>query len=202
MLGVYDDAADIPWEGLPERFVLKCNHGSGYNLFVTDKQAADKEAICKKLNYWMAENYGIRSCEWQYKNIVPKILIEGFLETKSGVLPPDYKFFCAGGKPMFCMIVTGREGEPRRACVDENFEDLGYIKEHILEDPKPYRPASYEEMWDLAGKLSEDFPAVRVDLYDVEGRVVFGELTFTSNGCCNYFFSEEAQLEVGARMAL
>lgn len=202
LLGVYSRTEDIDWNALPNEFVAKCNHGSGYNIIVKNKAKADQKKIYRKLNYWLDENYGIISSELQYKKIVPQILIEKFLEGKNGALPVDYKFFASRGEVICCLLVTGRDSKEERLYVDTEFNNLDLINEYTGIDYHTLKPDSYDEMIRIAEKLSKDFPFVRVDLYDVEGKIFLGELTFTPHGCNHDYLSDESQRWIGNRIRM
>lgn len=202
LLGVYSHAEDIEWDLLPNKFVAKCNHGSGYNIIVKDKTTVNRDEICKRLNYWLDENYGILSSELQYKKIIPRIVIEKFIEGENGSLPVDYKFFASRGKVICCLLVTGRENKEERIYVDAEFNDLKLINEYTGDDYHALKPASYDEMLKVAEMLSRDFPFVRVDLYDADGQVYFGELTFTPHGCNHDYLSDDAQMWIGRQIRM
>lgn len=202
LLGVYSRAEDIDWDNLPNKFVAKCSHGSGYNIVVRDKSDVDRKKVYSKLNYWLDENYGIVSSELQYKKIVPQIVIEKFIEGKNDDLPVDYKFFASRGDVICCLLVTGRGRKVERIYVDTEFRDLNLVNEYTGADYRTLKPDSYEEMIDVARLLSRDFPFVRVDLYDADGKVYFGELTFTPHGCNHDYLSDDAQTWIGMRIRM
>ena len=202
LIGIYSKAEDINWNVLPNKFVIKCNHGCGYNIIVKDKTEEDKKAICRQLNYWLEENYGIISSELHYKKIVPQIIIEKFIEGKDGSLPIDYKFFVSRGKAICCLLIVGRDTVKQRIFVDEKFDDLKLVNEYSGDDYHTLKPQSYDEMISVAKILGENFPFVRVDLYDTDGRVYFGELTFTPHGCNHDYLSYEAQKWIGDQIKM
>lgn len=202
LLGVYSKAEEIDWDILPDRFVAKCNHGSGYNIVVKNKARADREKICKKLDYWLDENYGIISSELQYKRIIPKIMIEKFIGDKNGGLPVDYKFFASHGEVICCLLVTGRESREERLYVDSEFHNLNLVNEYTGSDYYNLKPKSFDEMIMFSKLISKNFPFVRVDLYDVDGKVFFGELTFTPHGCNHDYLSDEAQKWIGRKIKI
>ena len=108
MIGVYDNANDIDFEKLPNRFVLKCNHAAGYNVICKDKSNLDIDKTRKKLNKWLKRDYWAMYSELQYKNIERKIVCEKFLDSNDGNAILDYKVYCFDGIPKFVMICVGR----------------------------------------------------------------------------------------------
>jgi hypothetical protein len=197
--GVYDSADDIEWEKFPEKYVLKCNHGSGYNIIVKDGNI-NKDEVKKKLAGWLKEDYAVISGEKHYHKIPRKIIAEEFIENKAGELPNDYKFFASRGNIFAILIVSGRGKKKQRIYVDDKFEDLGYVQSQG--DYKEMKPESFDRMLEIARELSKDFPFVRVDLYDMDGKVVFGELTFTPHGCNHDYLSDEVQTCMGKNIII
>lgn len=202
LIGAYDSVNEIHWKELPSSFAIKCNHGCGYNIIIRNKQEIDKQDVFCKLEAWMKEDYSILSAESHYHTIPHKIIIEKFIETKNGDLPIDYKFFSSRGKVICALIFTGRDDKPERIYVDEKFEDLELINEYTGSNYKNLKPRSFEEMVKIAQILSADFPFVRVDLYDQNGKVLFGELTFTPHGCIHDYLDKNAQQWIGSRISL
>lgn len=200
--GVYERAEDIDFDKLPERFAMKCTHGSGYNIIVKDKKQLDVKKAIKQLNVWLREDYGVMMAEAHYSRIKPRIIIEKYMEDKNGGFPSDYKFFASRGEVIGCMIATGRDTKLERLFVDNDFNDLHFIHEYTGENHMTLKPDTYDEMIKIASELSKDFPFVRVDLYDFDGRVVFGELTFTPNSCVHPHFNDEGQRWIGERIKL
>ena len=172
------NANDIPWDELPEKFVLKVTHGSSYNIICKDKNALDKKACAKKLNKWLKEKFLRCYGEWFYGIEKPRIIIEEFLDTKTGKVPDDYKVYCFNGKPEYVLLCTGRFEDTKSTMYDTNWVyqnvRLGYKSNS--ETPKP---ENLDELLKYAKLLCEDFPHVRVDLYNINGKIYFGELTFT-----------------------
>ena len=179
LYGVYDNPKDINWEKMPNSFVIKCNHGCGYNIIVKDKRKLDISMAQKKLEKWIKEDWWKRG-EIQYKYIKKKIIAEEYLgDVKT------YKFYCFNGNPKV-MYVSSNEWKDGVCYKDKyldyfdmNFNHLDYnLKGHENNPNNIERPINFEEMVRIAKKLSEDFPFVRVDLYDSNGKVYISELTF------------------------
>ena len=196
--GVWDSAKDIDWESLPNKFVLKCNHGSGFNIVCTDKQALDKKKTISLLNKWMHKKYGVEFVEHGvYSKIKRKIIAEKYIETKNGLPPADYKFFCSYGEVSFLFVATDRYDDKTK--FDYYWPDWNYIpvKNYFENNGPVEKPKELEKMIRLAEKLSKQFPLVRVDFYAENSKIIFGELTFTHFGCLNRFEPNEYDLIFG-----
>lgn len=206
LYGVYDHASQIDFDILPDSFVIKCNHGCGYNIIVKNKAQMNRMMEIEKLNKWMSVNYGIRRDERVYTEIQPKIIIESLIETYDGNLPTDYKFISSYGRVICCLLVIDRGSDAKLILLDKNFRRLKYIKEtesfkeYLEDDYDKYKPKTYDEMWNIASDLSKDFPFVRVDLYDSNGIPFFGELTFSPHGCIHDYFTTKGNYWIGSKM--
>lgn len=179
-LAVYERPEDIDWEKLPERFVLKCTHDSGGVVVCKDKDQLDRKKALKKLSKHYKRNYYYNKREWPYKNIKPRIIAEAYMEDRdgSGELK-DYKFFCFDGVPKMLFVASDRhkKTETKFDFFDMDFKHLPIINGHPNSDVPPQKPASFEQMKKLAAELSAGFPHVRVDLYEINGKIYFGEMT-------------------------
>lgn len=184
-LGVWDRAEEIEWDKLPDRFVLKTTHDGGNNgvFIVQDKSKADKEKIINGINKSLHRDVFLLGREWPYKNIPRRVFAEEYLEDASGELR-DYKFFCFDGKVKYLFVATDRQsgGEVKFNYFDADFNDLGIVQHHPMSDKPVAKPVTFEKMKELAAELSKGIPAVRVDLYEVNGKVYFGEYTFFHHG--------------------
>lgn len=187
LIDVYDKADDINFDSLPKKYVIKLNTGSGYNIVVEDKNKVNKKKIIKKLNKWMNENYAKMKKEPQYKNVKKKIIIEKYMSDSDGKLL-DYKFFCFNGKPEFIKVDFDR-------FIDHsaNFYDVNWNLIDMREGDFPnykykcQKPNNFDKMIKIAKILSKEFQFVRVDLYNIDGKIYFGELTFTPAAGVNPF---------------
>lgn len=189
LLEVYRSAEEIDFDKLPQRFVLKCNHGCGYNILVPDKYIADYSEIRAKLTKWLNEDYRGAISETHYLEINPHlILCEEYLPAfAQGTSIVDYKIVCLNGKPVFCHVCYNRDEEG-------NAEFCAFTLDWIQFEGVPVdikKPQSFDLMIEYAKKLSVDFPFVRVDFYDVAGKLYFGEMTFTPYGNMITYFSKE-----------
>ena len=179
---------DIDFDKLPDKFVLKCNHGSGWNLIVTDKNSIDKVEAKKKFDMWMNKNYMYQfGLEFHYKNIVPKIIAEEYLENNNNDLY-DYKVWCDNGEPEYIMFLSNRKNGLKMSFFDKEWNLMPFHYSHPQHEEKIQKPKNLDKMIELSKKLSEGFPYVRVDFYVLNnGSIKFGELTFTSlSGVCRW----------------
>lgn len=178
LIGVYDAADQINWETLPERFVIKCTHGSGYNIIVPDKSQLDREQAKRKLDLWMQEKFGRKSLEYHYDKIRPRIIIEDFIENAVGKLPLDYKIYCFNGKARLIQVCSDREIELREDFLDMEWKPLEIGRRKTSVTPLE-TPDCLPQMIRYAQTLARPFPFVRVDFYDKDGSPILGEMTFT-----------------------
>lgn len=182
LLGVWDKAEDIDFDALPNQFVLKCNHNSGLGMYICKDRSKLTEnqikAIRKNLAKGLQQDYYLTGREWPYKNVPRKIIAEKYMEDETGQLR-DHKFYCFNGEPKIIMINSDREIGKTKADyfdMDFNWIDLKWGYEHAL--VKPSKPINFEKMKELAAILSKDIPELRVDFYEVNNKIYFGELTF------------------------
>ena len=180
-LGVWDSFDNIDFEKLPNQFVLKTTHDSGGVLIVRDKSMLDRKEAREILMKSMKHDYYQKFKEWPYKNVARRIIAEKYMEDESGELI-DYKFFCFNGKVKAMFIGTDRftKGEKTKFdFFDENFNHLPFINGYPNATRPVKRPVSFDKMKELSEVLSKDFSHLRVDLYEINGNIYFGELTFT-----------------------
>ncbi|QAY67786.1 ATP-grasp fold amidoligase family protein [Paenibacillus protaetiae] len=179
LLGVYNSTDEIKWSELPDQFVLKCTHGSGCNIICQDKKKLNKDLAVKMIQKWMSKNWYWYGREWPYKHVKPRIICEKYMVDESGYELKDYKVFCFGGVPKIVQVDFNRFTNHKRNFYDT---DWNYIDVSIKfsSDPtaKIGRPENLEKMLSLASNLASNFPHVRVDFYNVNGKIYFGELTF------------------------
>ena len=177
-LGIWNSFDDIDFENLPKQFVLKCTHDSGGLVICTDKDIFDKEVAKRKIKKCLKRNYYWSGREWPYKDVPRKIIAEKYIEDETGQLR-DYKLYCFNGKPKIIMINSDREIGKTKADyfdMDYNWLDLKWGYEHA--PVKPLMPTNFEKMKELAAILSKGIPELRVDFYEVDNKIYFGELTF------------------------
>lgn len=181
-LGVWDSFDEIDFGALPDRFVLKCTHDSGGLVICDDKDKLDIESARAKIERSLKRNYYYHGREWPYKNVKPRIIAEQYMEDEKTNELRDYKFFAFDGEVKALFIATDRQKvgeETKFDFFDENFNHLDFTNGHPNADVLPQKPEKFEEMKILASKLSKGIPHVRVDFYEVNGRIYFGELTFS-----------------------
>jgi len=180
---VFDSPNEINFSKLPNSFVIKCTHGSHMNIIVKDKSALlEKDIVAMKnqLRKWMKIDYTFSVClELQYHNIKPRIIIEEYIATDGDL--PDYKFFCFAGELKFMWVDTSRFTGHRRTVYDLDFKKAPFQFDLIPEVEGVEKPLHFDEMKALSLKLCEDFAFVRVDFYESNGKLYFGELTFSSH---------------------
>ena len=186
---------DIPYDVLPDQFVIKVTHGSTFNIIVKDKSKLDRQETANKLRKWLKAEFIACYGEWFYGKIKPRIVIEKYLEDSNSQELRDYKIFCFNGKAKFVDVHSGRFGEHKRNVYDLewNFLDDVYLKyDH---DELIPRPAVLNELLQYAEKLSKPFLHARVDFFIVNDRIYFGEITFTNGAGFDrikpYSFDEE-----------
>ena len=204
LLGVYEDADDIDPRSLPEAVVIKATHGSGWNLIVPDRDALDWGEAKGSLQDWLARSYYAHKREWQYRDIPPRLIIEEFLSDDGGV-PSQYQFFCfrrGDEQTILVQVDFDERTNHRRDYYDEDWNRMPFTSRVPNAEGEAPRPERLQEMLAIARRLSEDFPFVRVDLYVVQGRIYFGELTFTSGGGMSSFDPPEWDLKLGEWIGL
>ena len=194
---------DIDFDSLPNQFVLKCTHGCGYNVICKNKLHLDLEDTRQKLNTWMKEDYGRLFFEHHYSFIQPKIICEKFLPSIS-VSVTDYKIHCINGEPICFFVCTDRDnnhgGHVTYASYSTDWEKLDWLKKEPSEIlPKP---ECLKMMVEYAKILSKPFPYVRVDFYEIERCVIFGEMTFTPYGNILDYYKDAVIVEFGKKLKL
>lgn len=203
ILGAWSRAKDIPWDELPDRFVLKATHGSGWNIVVKDKSKLDVAETEKMLDYWLERRMAMSGgFELHYEFCEPRIIAEEYLEDSSGGLR-DYKFITFGGQVQFILAIQGRFTGEESGTYMPDWEPAPFRYGYRVgvEGDIP-RPTRLDEMIDLAQKLGSEFPFARVDYYEVCGRVYFGEITFTDANGLSSFEPSHYDLEYGKKLHL
>ncbi len=179
---IYENPSLIDFSKLPNSFVLKCNHNSSSGVYICkDKFNINQDQIRKTLSKAQKQNFYKLGREWPYKNVEKKILAEKYMVDESGYELKDYKFFTFNGKVKALFIASDRYvngAETKFDFFDENFNHLPFINGHPNAIEPIKCPKSFEKMKELASKLSEGIPHLRVDFYDINGQIYFGELTF------------------------
>lgn len=201
LLGVWDRAEDIDWARLPDKFVLKCNHGCAYNIVVPDNKQLNKDATKKQLNEWLKEDFGAFNIEIHYSAIKHhKIICEEFL----GECITDYKFFCFNGNP-YCIYVSTNLIHDRQAQIGFFYLDGRKMELHrddYQDIAEVTFPSFFDEMIQAAEVLSAEIPFVRVDFFIANNTWYFAELTFTPGAGMMPFNPESYDLEWGERIQM
>ena len=182
LLGVWDNPDDIDFDSLPNQFVLKCNHNSGLGMYICkDKSTLDIEKVKKDLKKGLRQNYFITSREWPYKNVKRRIVAEQYMEDSTYGELRDYKFYCFGGVPRY-IYVSRNLADPVAGEIsfyDMEFNEAPFHRnDYKMLEGEIVPPASFETMVEYAKTLSQGHKFLRVDFYDVDGKLFFGELTF------------------------
>lgn len=200
LLWVGSDPKEIPYDKLPSRFVIKTNHGCHFNIIVKDKTHLNKKIAEKQLERWLSQNYCLSTylgSEWGYKNIKPMILIEEFISEGNNV-PIDYKFYCFNGKVEFLTAHFDRFGQHRTKSFDRNFQPYDFRYDFKQWSGNFSRPENFEKMVEISETLSNDFTFMRIDLYNIEGRIYFGEMTPYPGGVSTKFLPRNRDFYLGS----
>lgn len=203
-LGVWNNTDEIDWEGLPDRFVLKSTNGGGGTgvVICKNKSILNIQQANSTLEKSMKSNLYTRLREWPYKNIPPRIIAEEYMEDESGELR-DYKFYCFNGEPKVMLIASDRFSAHNFNYYDMDFNQLPIHSAVGGKSEMEFkRPPLFEEMIDLSRKLCRGFAHVRVDLYCVNNRIYFGELTLYDSSGYDNLSSDEEDLRWGAWLQL
>lgn len=181
IIGIYDTLADIDFAALPNQFVIKVVHGCGFNLIVPDKSQLNLFKSKLKLFKWVNKDQYQRSHkEWAYKGVKPRLLIEKFMQEEGSNSLCDYKFYCFNGKPKFVEVHLDRHTNHLSAFYDLDYNPLPFrdVSEDELITQPIEKPKHFAQMLEVAEKLADKLPFVRVDLYYVNEKIIFGEMTF------------------------
>ena len=204
LIEVYESAEDVNFDELPDQFVIKGVHGFHFNLIVKDKSKLNKKRARFLMNKWMRKNHYYRGgLEWAYKNVKPRLIAEKFLSEMDKEVLIDYKFFCFNGEPKFVQIDIDRGIHDHRAFYDLNWNKLSfYNKENPVYPGELTQPETFNEMVEVSRKLADSFPFVRVDLYSINGSVLFGEMTFYPSDARKDFYPSSYNDILGSYLKL
>lgn len=201
LLGVWKKAEEIDFDRLPNQFVLKTNCASGDVVIVKDKSALSRKDIRniqKKLDFYLHCKYGVDTGEFQYSLMEPVVIAEEFVAYPGDDLP-DYKFLCFDGVPMYCWVDIGRYSGHKRNVYNLKWELQPWNQGRYENTDYPLEmPVDFDKMIEIAAKLSVGFPQVRVDLYNVNGKIYFGEMTFTNSSGFKPVIPPEADEMLGS----
>ena len=211
LYGVWENAGDIDFGSMPDSFVVKTTHGSGDAILVHDKQGADLEGIRKMVDATLHETYGLAEGNIHYSRIRPRVIIEELIENDqvsamNSTSLIDYKIWCFNGKACYIWACTDRTSHGTKVMTYDTawnaHPEYSVFNSHYMRDGLIPRPDNLELMLETAEKLAAPFPVVRVDLFNVAGRIIFGEMTFTSLGGLMDFYTDSFLLETGRMIDL
>ena len=180
-LGVWDSVDEIEWDKLPNQFVIKVSSDSGGIVVCKDKQTLDIEKAKEKLTNGWGKNYYVHNKEYPYRDLTPRIIAEEYKEDESGYELRDYKIFCFNGEPKILFVASDRQKaseDTKFDFFDLNWNHLPFTNGHPNSKEHIAKPKNFEEMLEIAKKLSVGIPQVRIDLYNCNGQIYFGEITF------------------------
>lgn len=211
LYGVWDRASDIDFIKMPDKFVIKTTHGSGDAILVRDRTKADLEDIKKKIDTTLHETYGLSEGNLHYSRIKPRVVIEELIENdaqsamySSSLI--DYKIWCFNGKARYIWACTSRTAHSTKVMTYDTgwnaHPEYSVFNSHYMRDTLIPKPVNLELMLETAERLAAPFPVVRVDLYNLAGRIVFGEMTFTSLGGLMDFYTDDFLLMTGEMIEL
>ena len=204
-LGVWDDPDEIDFDALPNQFVLKCNHNSGMGMCICrNKSKLDIAKVKRELRKGLRQDYYMTNREWPYKNVPRKIMAEKFMQDGNKPDLKDYKFFCFNGEPKYMLLVSGRQAGKK---IFDYFDlNWNHLPVHDVGCPGaerlPAKPDNFEEMIFIAKKLSKGMTHVRVDLYNINCKIFFGELTFFDGSGLSVYDPREWDFKFGQFLKL
>ena len=199
-LGEWDNPDEIDFELLPSKFVLKCNHNSGQGMCICrDKTKIDIEEVRSNLKKGLKQNYYLQSREWPYKNVKPKIIAEKYMEDYNSQDLRDYKLMCFNGEVKCSFVCSNRFSDKglHVTFFDEKWNPMPFERSYPSDPYNIPKPVNYDKMVELAEKLSEGIGFVRVDFYEVNGKIYFGELTFFPGSGMEAFQPEDWDYRLG-----
>jgi len=193
--GIYDSVEDIPFDELPNQFVMKCSHACAFNKIVTDKNKEDIPSIKNQFAKWLKINYGKKTLELHYSKIKPQIIIEKYI----GDFPTEYKIHVFNGKAKYMYVVTGRSRDIKynNYYIDWTPFDAAQFNGWEKREEKLPIPSNWNEMVKISEDLACKFPFVRVDLYSIDNQIYFSEMTFTPAKGTLIFDDDNADFEIG-----
>ena len=205
ILGVWESEDQIPFDELPNRFVLKCNHGCGYNIICRDKKSLNIEQAKMQLSQWLLEDYSLQCGEHHYHKIKPLIIAEEFLDDGLHDTPQDFKVYCFNGKIEYILVCSERQddgSDPKFAIYSKEWKRLPYVLDEENYNGEIKRPDNLELLLNYAEKLARDFIFVRLDFYLVGENIYLGEFTFTPQGNFITYRSDDINVLLGKNLSI
>ena len=193
--GIWEKPDEIDFSSLPGKFVLKTNHGCGSHYICRDKSRLEPEMAKERMNTAIHTRFG--RAETQYHHITPRIYAEEYIEDPSRDLPLDYKFMCCDGDLRCVLICSERATGTRLSTYSLEWEEMDLLREYEKSKHHFEKPKSFEKMREIAADIARRFPHVRVDMYNLDGRILLGELTFTPEGGIMKYFKNDALAYLG-----
>ena len=201
-LGIYNTYDEINFDILPDKFVIKPTHTSGDVYLCKNKSQINHKELKHKIRKWLKRDYYKIHREWPYKNVKPRIIIEEYIEDKKSKNLKDYKFFVFNGKFVYSFVCSDRANSVKFTFFDKNGKFMDFTQDECPNDPNVSKPKKYDKMIELAEKLAKDIPEVRVDFYERDNDIYFGELTFFDSAGFGKFEPEEWDLKIGNMLVL
>jgi hypothetical protein len=202
LLGVWNKFEEIDFETLPKQFVLKCTHDSGSVRIIKDKTKINFDELKKFFSNRLKVSAYNLGREYPYRDVPRRIMAEDYIVDEKGNTPNDYKFFCFNGEPKFMFVATDRETDVTHTLFDMNFKRLPISYIHRQVEYEIDKPKTFEQMKDIARQLSKGINFVRIDLYEINGNVYFGEYTFFPASGFYLMKPEEWELKFGDMLTL
>lgn len=198
---------DIQPENLPDYpFIIKPNHGSGWLKIVWKKELEDWQKIRTDCHIWLAENYYYKTQEWQYKNILPQLIVEKLLVTKEGELPNNYRFHCFSGRVEFISVTIYKDNHSNVVTnkYDTNWQPLHFSQGEPFRNPiySVPKPTNFNIMCSISKAIAKQFAYVRIDFYEIDGMLYFSEVTLHDSGGYEKLYPEEWDLLLGQKIEL
>lgn len=199
---IYKTVDDIDTKELPEKFVLKCNHGSGVVFICKDKENFDLDGAKKSLKKCLKQNFAKTALEYHYSTISPVIIAEEYLDDGKHKNPIDYKIYCFNGKAESILVCSNRENKLKLNDFDLDWNELDYTTPEFRSSEKFEKPKHLKEMIMIAEQLSKGIPFVRIDLYEIGDKIYFGEYTFTPAAGLIQYYKQKALDRLGEKLDL
>lgn len=199
-IGIYDSFDEIDFNNLPNKFVMKCTHDSGCIIICKDKKKLDIEQAKQKFNKGLKRNYYFGGREWPYKELKPRIIIEEYMNDGINEQLNDYKLMCFNGKVESCFVCSERNNKKDGLAVtffDKKWNKMPFKRHYRNSNKEIKKPINYNKMIELAEILSNGIPFLRVDFYEIKGKIYFGELTFYPGSGFEEFSPEEWDYKLG-----
>lgn len=199
---VYESGNEILLDFLPKAIALKATHGSGWNIISKNSDSLSQKEVQGYFTKWLSKNYYIYSKEWAYKAIKPRVICEELLFDESGNLPMDYKFFCFDGIPRYIQVDHNRFEKHTRSIYDNHWHKKNFTIGHPIYVDSIPKPPNFNEMLKVAEALSKELPFLRVDLFNVDGKIYCGELTMYPGNGMEAFSDIEWDYKLGRQVVL